>query len=247
MRQESKIIILAFDECFPDDDPVLLEKKEDQISFIQEIKESFDSEEHVEVKGQSSYSPLQKSEDDFETCISFEMDRMSSAIRYQRVYVKIFFEKDHKLKIYICDSLNHHNPLCSEGCSANSILTFIQSLNKKREDLEKMVEAREQKKKEKKLKKAKVKSLKNKAIIAKIEEIAREDKFEFIINEMSTKVRLTLKLTKSQKLDIDIPYKDFQNVLQQVRFAIKTILGLRENGVFLQIRGYMYEPSWRRL
>jgi hypothetical protein len=84
--------------------------------------------------------------------------------------------------------------------------------------------------------------------MAKMREIAREDKLEFITKEMKSQLRFTVKLAEKEMLEIDIPYKNFQNVLMQVRSAIKTIRELRQNGVILWIKRYTYHtPDWQKI
>ena len=95
------------------------------------------------------------------------------------------------------------------------------------------------------LKRQKIKSLKDRAILAKISQIAKEDKFEFCLKEYTTKIKLLVRLTNIEQMEIDIPYKQFQEALQNLRVTIKTIQELRHSGIAFKIRRIGYrEPEW---
>jgi len=96
-----------------------------------------------------------------------------------------------------------------------------------------------------KVKKEKIKGLKHQAIIAKINEIAREDQLEFYVIQYEIKVKLVVRLSKTEKMDIDIPYSKFQETLKNLRFTIQTIRELRESGILFKIHRTGYrERGW---
>lgn len=96
------------------------------------------------------------------------------------------------------------------------------------------------------IKREKIKSLKHTAILATIHEIAKEDKFEFRIHEYENKVKLIIRLTKTQQLEIDIPYSRFQETLKNLRDTIQQIRGYYELGLTFRVRSYLRErnPQW---
>jgi hypothetical protein len=125
------------------------------------------------------------------------------------------------------------------------IYTLIDKMNAESKRLEANYLKRKQKREADRLKKQKIKSLKHKAIIAKINEIAQEDKFEFYLKKYATKVKLVVRLAESEKMEIDIPYAQFQETLKNLRVTIQTLKDLRHAGVTFKIRNLSYrEPEW---
>jgi len=95
------------------------------------------------------------------------------------------------------------------------------------------------------IKRQKIKGLKHTAIIAKIHQIAKEDKLEFYVTEHVNKVKLAIRLAGSEKMEIDIPYSQFQQILQNLRVMIQTIREFHDLGITLKMRRTSYrEPKW---
>ncbi|OQY56285.1 MAG: hypothetical protein DRR08_02505 [Candidatus Parabeggiatoa sp. nov. 2] len=84
-------------------------------------------------------------------------------------------------------------------------------------------------------KKQKVKVLKHKAIIAKINQIAKEEN----IRKYVKKVKFIIYLAKAEEMEIDIPYDQFQDTLKNLCVTVQTIRELRDSGVSFQIRTYL--------
>ncbi|MEN8215735.1 MAG: hypothetical protein ABFS56_05040 [Pseudomonadota bacterium] len=97
----------------------------------------------------------------------------------------------------------------------------------------------------KKIKEQKINELKCKAITAKINQIAKEDKFYFYIHENTTKVQLLVHLAGHDHIEIDIPYSEFQEILKNLRVTIQTIRDLRDSsGIYFKIGESKYDPEW---
>ncbi len=95
------------------------------------------------------------------------------------------------------------------------------------------------------IKRKKIKALKHKAIIAKIHEIAKEEKLAFYVIEYVTKIKLAISLDDSEKLEIDIPYRQFQEILQNLRVMIKTVKEFYDLGITLKMQRHTYrQPDW---
>jgi hypothetical protein len=95
------------------------------------------------------------------------------------------------------------------------------------------------------IKREKIKGLKRKAIIARIHEIAKEERLEFYLIEHATKFKLAIRLAKSEKMEIDIPYSKFQEILQNLRVMIQTIREFHDLGITLKMRRTGYrDPKW---
>lgn len=82
-----------------------------------------------------------------------------------------------------------------------------------------------------KLKKQKIRDLKTQGIIAKLNEIATEDGFTFYYHQIPTRVKLTVELPAQKLLRIDVPFSNFQEVMQQVRPFIKSCRELAATGI----------------
>ncbi|OAD23735.1 hypothetical protein THIOM_000423 [Candidatus Thiomargarita nelsonii] len=140
------------------------------------------------------------------------------------------------------------NHLSTPVYHLEQIYTLVDKMNSESKRLEANYLKRKQKRETEKLKKQKIKALKHKAIIAKINEIAKEEKFEFYIMEYATKVKLVVRLAESEKMEIDIPYAQFQETLKNLRVAIQTLKDLRHSGITFKIRNLSYrEPEWKKL
>jgi hypothetical protein len=92
-----------------------------------------------------------------------------------------------------------------------------------------------------KLKKQKMRDLKTQGILAKLNEIAKEDGFEFEYEQIPTRIKLTIKLPEKKLLHIDILFANFQEVMQQVRPFIKNCREIAETGI-----GFSIEKEKRR-
>jgi hypothetical protein len=82
-----------------------------------------------------------------------------------------------------------------------------------------------------KLKKQKIRDLKTQGIVARLNEIAKEDGFKFYYHQIPTRVKLTVELPEKKLLRIDIPFSKFQEVMQQVRPFIKSSRELAATGL----------------
>jgi hypothetical protein len=86
----------------------------------------------------------------------------------------------------------------------------------------------------------KVRDLKAQAIVAKVKNIAREDKFEFNFNADSVKLELYVKLSNGQYAEIHIPFKTYQDVLPCLREMIASFRNVGEYGVKFKIKSNFY-------
>lgn len=95
-------------------------------------------------------------------------------------------------------------------------------------------------------KKEKINALKATSMFGKLKEIAEEDGFEYAITRKKLYAVLLIKLTNRDALNIHVPYKNFQEVMQQVRPLIKTIRELTQQGITFKIQGFGY-ISWNTI
>jgi len=96
------------------------------------------------------------------------------------------------------------------------------------------------------VKQSKLKKIKHAAILAKIDDIAKEEGFEYIVDSKHTNyVLLSIRLTERDFLDIQIRYKSFQEVLLQIQKAWRAIKDLYEGGVPIKIKNSTYADKWK--
>lgn len=86
-------------------------------------------------------------------------------------------------------------------------------------------------------KKDKINNLKQQAIIARIKEIAKEDRFEFIPSRgYLNKLKVLIRMKGGILLEVDIPYNNFQEVLNQLRPLIHNVKELQKLGIAFKIK-----------
>jgi hypothetical protein len=85
------------------------------------------------------------------------------------------------------------------------------------------------------LRRKKINQLKQHAIIAKIKEIAKEEQFDFYTQEYQRKLKLTVRI-EGGIVEVDIPYKQFQDVLKELRSLLQTIKEIRKSGIHFKLK-----------
>jgi hypothetical protein len=88
-----------------------------------------------------------------------------------------------------------------------------------------------------KKKKEKLRDLKTQGILAKFKAIADEDGFEYTYEQSTLKVVLKIKLPRNKALHIDVPFANFQEVMQNVRDLIKNVEELTGKGISFRVKG----------
>jgi hypothetical protein len=88
-----------------------------------------------------------------------------------------------------------------------------------------------------KKKKQKMRDLKTQGILAKFKQIAAEDGFDYTYEQSTTKVVLSIKLPKNKTLHVDVPFSNFQEVMQNVRDLIKNVEELTGKGISFRVKG----------
>lgn len=81
----------------------------------------------------------------------------------------------------------------------------------------------------------KVRQFKAQAIIAQVKQIADEDNFEFFTENDTVKLKLFVRLSKDSAIEIHIPFKQFQEVLPNLRSIIASVREVYKQGVKFKI------------
>ncbi len=92
----------------------------------------------------------------------------------------------------------------------------------------------------------KIKDIKHGAITAKIKELAAEENLTYALEVYVTKIKFLIKLSDSEMFEIDIPYKHFQEVLQNIKSAIAALFDLRGKNITIKHKKYTppNAPKW---
>ncbi|MCD0463614.1 hypothetical protein [Roseiconus lacunae] len=74
-------------------------------------------------------------------------------------------------------------------------------------------------------KREKIRGFKSRAIVAQVKKLAKEEQFDFAATTDTRKVKLFVKLANHEMIEIQVPFKQFEQVLPKLK---STILHLRE-------------------
>lgn len=123
-------------------------------------------------------------------------------------------------------------------------LSKIEDILALKQELPKIVPAEEEryrlmdeKNEQKAIKDEKIKTLKLKAIFAKITELAKTEKVHFKIDSsFSYKVKLTVRLSNTYRMEVDVLYSNYQIILQQLQIAIQSLKELLAKSVPIKVK-----------
>jgi hypothetical protein len=91
------------------------------------------------------------------------------------------------------------------------------------------------------VKQEKVKSLKSQAVIARVKQLAREEKFDFSTDTSPRFLKLYVKLSERECAELQVPFKDFEAAVPHLRGAIQSLRGFHACGMrfgLRQLSGY---------
>jgi hypothetical protein len=87
------------------------------------------------------------------------------------------------------------------------------------------------------LKRDKIKDLKKKAIIAKVLELTQLENVPYIIDDsFTTKIVVFIRLSETVRLEVTVPYNNYQIVLQNTQAAIQAVREFADKGIAINIR-----------
>ena len=87
------------------------------------------------------------------------------------------------------------------------------------------------------LKRDKIKELKKKAIIAKALELVQLENVPYVIDDsFTTKIVVFIRLSETVRLEVNVPYSNYQIVLQNTQAAIKAIREFADKGIAINVR-----------
>jgi len=89
--------------------------------------------------------------------------------------------------------------------------------------------------------------LKAQAIIAQVKQLAKAERFDFMTDMDSQKLKLFVKLSERHSIELHIPFKQFEQMLPQLRAAIVALRELHVSGIRFKIvsrRALPWRQSW---
>ena len=171
---------------------------------------------------------------------------INTSWRRQRPYIIITFDDNGNLIIegYDNNDDSKKGPFLCRG--PEDIETLLNLVKTERIKADKAEEKRKETAKRNWKKHEKIKELKYRAITAKIKELAAEENLTYALEVYSTKVKFLIKLSEGEMFEIDIPYKHFQSVLQNIKTAVAALFDLREKGINIKHKRYTppRAPIW---
>ena len=93
-------------------------------------------------------------------------------------------------------------------------------------------------------KQQKLRDLKSQAMIAQIKNLAKEEAFDFYTQIDRVKLKLHIRLSETQELEIRIPFSKFQTILPQIREAVKALRTVHQAGIQFKIARSDRYPPW---
>lgn len=84
-------------------------------------------------------------------------------------------------------------------------------------------------------KREKVRDFKSKAIVAQVKKLAKEQQFDFATSGDTVKLRLYVKLSKNDLMEISVPFKQFEKMLPKLRATIQSLRELYAEGLRFKI------------
>ncbi len=97
------------------------------------------------------------------------------------------------------------------------------------------------------VKRQKIRDLKAQAIIAQVKQLAKAEQFDFMTQTDSQKLKLFVKLSDRDVLEIHIPFSQFQHILPQLQTTIASLRELHASGLRFNItsgQGRFWRAEW---
>ena len=89
-------------------------------------------------------------------------------------------------------------------------------------------------------KQQKLRDLKAQAIIAQVKNLAKEESFDFYTQTDSVKLKLYIKLSDTQAIEMQIPFSKFQTLLPNIRTAVQALRTVHQAGIRFKIGSARY-------
>jgi hypothetical protein len=228
---QKRTIKKLFREHFKGEEPIVAKYDSEKKKLISEIKHKLSTLDGF-VLSDSYYARYMQPED---ICY-FEL--LSESKKYYSQSFTLTFNAQHEL---IIEKKSERSPVYH----LEQIYTLFEKVTLELKRLDANKSKSQSSRESDQLKREKIKGLKHQAIIGKIHQIAKEQQLEFYVIEFVTKVKLAIRLAESEKLEIDIPYNNFQKILQKLPAMIQTLKEFHELGTTLKMRRTGYrDPKW---
>jgi hypothetical protein len=227
MSLNSRSIAKILREHFTGETPIVKNAFE-QKEFISNLKKELKKIKGIEISDHR-YS-VSNSKDKFEKQCHFSIEDESQESRFRFYGSDSFTLKFNPVNQLFIEHYGDSRALIYQMEQINS---FIERIKEEHQN-----------KKARKTKREKINTLKQQAIIAKIKEIAKEDQFDFCARPYSNKLKIGICIEGGKLMEIDIPYREFQNILKDLRSLIQTVNDLQKSGIGFKLtrdsgyRGY---------
>ncbi|MGE0084225.1 MAG: hypothetical protein AB7S75_07355 [Desulfococcaceae bacterium] len=94
-------------------------------------------------------------------------------------------------------------------------------------------------------KRKKVRDFKSQAIVSQVRRLAKQEKFDFCTATDNVKLKLFVKLSETECIELQIPFSKFQEILPNLRSAVLALREMTSTGIKFRIRGVSsYHHTW---
>lgn len=160
-------------------------------------------------------------------CCCVLLDKLQERWYYNQTHLHLLRSPDRRLWVDLGNQRSEA-PISNVG----EVVALVQAFRQRVEQ-----------QKAKAAKRQKQRDLKLQAILAQVRKIAKEDQFDFATNVDSVKLTLIIRLSEEDCLAILIPFKQFKEVLPNLRTAIQALRETYKSGVRFKVH---LKRSYRR-
>jgi len=94
-------------------------------------------------------------------------------------------------------------------------------------------------------KRKKVRDFKAQAIVAQVRRLAKQEKFDFCTDTDNVKLKLFIKLSDTECIELQVPFSKFQEILPNLRAAVLSLREMTSTGIKFRLRGVSsYHHKW---
>ncbi len=194
------------------ENPIIRIGEEKQKDFFSFLKKEIESLSKYKLKTESDYYGFDRGNNK----MIFEIDNPYSDKTYESNKYYFYFDMENKLNFGSLYENFYFD-------SVKNLLSFAGALEEEFKELRK---------------KQKIKELRTKTILSTIKELAKEENLDYFTEVDFAKIKLNVKISDSYYMEMQIPYKNFQETLINAREIIASMKVLYKKGIKMQLKRY---------
>ncbi len=194
------------------ENPIIIIGEEKQKIFFSFLKKEIESLSKYKLKTESDYYGFDRGDNK----MIFGIDNPYSDKTYESNKYYFYFNMENKLNFGSLYENFYFD-------SVKNLLSFAGALEEEFKELRK---------------KQKIKELRTKTILSTIKELAKEENLDYFTEVDFAKIKLNVKISDSYYMEMQIPYKNFQETLINAREIIASMKVLYKKGIKMQLKRY---------